>query len=311
MEAGGDPFFVGGVGEEIAGELMDGEAIEGEIAVGGVDDPVAPPPDLAGGVDRVAIAVGIARLIEPQPRLPLAVVRAGQEPINLPLPGLLGIGLMGGKKAIEIWGRRRKARQIEADAPQQRLRGSGLRRLEPRAHKRRHEKPVDRMPDPCHLRWRCRHRRRKSPVGLVGGSRRDPVGKQALVAIRKPLSRFRRRHDHSGVSAFDPSNERTGGDVAGYDGRMPRVEQRRGPGGLIEAQARLTGARVEAMAGEAVGGEDREDVAGVGGADNGRRRRDGNRNAPTPHGDDDKKPPHSVQHHASRQPTQGSDRFKG
>ena len=263
VEAGGDPLLVGGVGEEIAGELMDREAIEGEIAVGGLDDPVAPPPDLTWGVDRIAVAVGIARLIEPQPRLPLAVVRARQEPIDLPFPGLLGIGRMGGKKAIELWGRRREARQVEADAAEKRLGGSRRRRGEPRTCHGSHEKAVDRMLRARHLRRRRLSRRRERPVGLVGGPGRNPVGEDALVAIRKLLSRLRRRHHGARVGALDPGHEPAGGNVAGLNCHMPGVEEGYGPGRLIEAQARLTGARVEAVAGEAVGGEDREDVARV------------------------------------------------
>ena len=65
MEARGDALRFAGVREEVAGELFDREAIERQVGVERAHDPVAVFPNTARGVDRVAVAVGIARLIEP------------------------------------------------------------------------------------------------------------------------------------------------------------------------------------------------------------------------------------------------------
>ena len=71
MEARGDALVDSRVGEQVAGNLLDRELIERQVAVEGVDDPVAIRPDRATTVFLVAVGVGIARLVEPRPRLAL------------------------------------------------------------------------------------------------------------------------------------------------------------------------------------------------------------------------------------------------
>ena len=66
---------VAGAGEEIAGELFDEEAVVGEIAVAGVDDPVAVAPGLRHhGVGIVGCCLGEADNVEPVAGLLLAVM---------------------------------------------------------------------------------------------------------------------------------------------------------------------------------------------------------------------------------------------
>jgi hypothetical protein len=65
MEAGGDDLIEARVGEEVAGELFDGELVEGFVFVEGANDPVAPGPHGAGGVGLEAVAVGVAGVVEP------------------------------------------------------------------------------------------------------------------------------------------------------------------------------------------------------------------------------------------------------
>ena len=64
-----------GVGQQVAGELLDRELVERHVAVEGVDHPVAPPPHVALAVGLVAVGVGIAGRVEPAGRHPLAVAR--------------------------------------------------------------------------------------------------------------------------------------------------------------------------------------------------------------------------------------------
>jgi hypothetical protein len=58
-------LFFGGVREEVAAELFDGELVEGFVFVEGADDVVAVGPDGAGGIVGVAGGVSIAGEVEP------------------------------------------------------------------------------------------------------------------------------------------------------------------------------------------------------------------------------------------------------
>ena len=96
-EAGGGPKFqargVGGrvaVGEDVAGELLDGELVEGFVGVERIDDPVAVGPDRTRAVLLEAVGVRIARGVEPPASPLLAVVRRGQQTIHEPGVGVAG-----------------------------------------------------------------------------------------------------------------------------------------------------------------------------------------------------------------------------
>src|SRR5258708_2751834 len=65
VESGGDQLIDSRVRQQVAGELLDRELIEGHIAIEGVDDPVAILPHLAGSVNGVAVGIGVAGDVEP------------------------------------------------------------------------------------------------------------------------------------------------------------------------------------------------------------------------------------------------------
>ena len=65
MKAGRDDLVKPRVREHVTGELLDDELIERQVAVEGIDDPIAILPDRARLVAGVAVRVGIARGIEP------------------------------------------------------------------------------------------------------------------------------------------------------------------------------------------------------------------------------------------------------
>ncbi len=67
IEPGGDPLIEGWVGEEIAGELFDGELVVGQVAIEGGDDPVAVGPHLAFVIEMKAVGIGVTGDIEPMP----------------------------------------------------------------------------------------------------------------------------------------------------------------------------------------------------------------------------------------------------
>ena len=65
VEAGGHALSEGGLGQEVSGELLDEELIEGLIGVEGRNDAIAVGPDGSGGVDAVAVGVGIPGDVQP------------------------------------------------------------------------------------------------------------------------------------------------------------------------------------------------------------------------------------------------------
>ena len=104
IETGGDALLQRGVGEQIAGQLFDGELVEGEVAVVGVDNPITPRPHVAVGVVLVTVGVGIAGGIEPIARHMFAVARRGEEAVD----GFLEcLGRFVGEEGVEFgkgWG---------------------------------------------------------------------------------------------------------------------------------------------------------------------------------------------------------------
>ena len=65
LESGGDELLGGGIGEEVAGDLIGGELVEGEVVVEGGDDPVAVGPHFAIVVEVHAVGVGITSGVQP------------------------------------------------------------------------------------------------------------------------------------------------------------------------------------------------------------------------------------------------------
>ena len=59
----------------VTGQLLDGELIERQVFVEGVDDPIAPLPKAALGIDMVPVRVRVARGIQPIMRHLFAVIR--------------------------------------------------------------------------------------------------------------------------------------------------------------------------------------------------------------------------------------------
>ena len=85
-----------GVGEQVAGDLLDGELVERQVVVHRRDHPVAPGPHRARGVGLVAVGVGVAGGVEPVERHALAVARRGQQAIH---DLLVGVGRLSARKA--------------------------------------------------------------------------------------------------------------------------------------------------------------------------------------------------------------------
>jgi hypothetical protein len=75
VEAAGDELVRRGVGQHVAGDLLDGEPVERQVRIERADHPVAIFPHRPQSVLFVAVAVGVSGEVEPDARPALAVVR--------------------------------------------------------------------------------------------------------------------------------------------------------------------------------------------------------------------------------------------
>lgn len=126
MEAGGDFLGEIRIGQEVAGELLDRELVEGKVPIDGVDDPVAVKVGIrAGGIFFVAIAIGVAGQVEPMAAPAFAKVWGSQELIDESGPTLRGRISGKGGGSFRGWG---QAEEIQAEAADERARISFRRR---------------------------------------------------------------------------------------------------------------------------------------------------------------------------------------
>ena len=117
MKAGGNFLLHRRVGQHVAGELLDGELVEGQVTVQRGDDPIAVAPDAARRIDAVAVRVRVTRHVQPPTAPPLAVVRRRQQPLD---EFLISIRRLVVHKRIHLGGRRRQAEQVQREPANQR-----------------------------------------------------------------------------------------------------------------------------------------------------------------------------------------------
>ena len=67
-------------GQKVAGQLLDGEPVERQVAVERTDHPVAEGPSFAEIIEVIAVGVGIAGRVEPVAGTMLAPLRGVEEP---------------------------------------------------------------------------------------------------------------------------------------------------------------------------------------------------------------------------------------
>ena len=82
VEARRDLLLQRRVRQQISGELIDRELVEGLVAIVGVDDPFAVGPDGAGEIDLITIGIRVARQIQPAARHVFAVMRRRKQAIH-------------------------------------------------------------------------------------------------------------------------------------------------------------------------------------------------------------------------------------
>ena len=115
VEGGGDLLIEGRVGQQITGELLGDELIEGHVLLKRADDPIPPGPLIVRSVVLVAVAVGEAGVVEPVQGQGLGARVGGQETIDDPAVGLRRF--IGQELGAFVEGRRQPG-QIERHAPQ-------------------------------------------------------------------------------------------------------------------------------------------------------------------------------------------------
>ena len=103
LETGRDQLAVVGVRHEVAGDLLRDEAVVGFVVVEGLDDPVAPEPEVTAAVDGEAVGVGVAGGIEPIEAHAFAEVGTGQQAVDEPA---VSVGLLVLDEGFDFGGSR-------------------------------------------------------------------------------------------------------------------------------------------------------------------------------------------------------------
>ena len=196
LEAGGDELIERRVGQQVAGELFDGELVERQVAVEGVDHPVAVRPDFAVVVDMHAVRVAVAGGVEPVARAVFAVVGRGEVAIH---HALVGVGRSVLEEGFDFGGLGRQAGGIESDAADEGALVFGGGGGEALFFELRQDEAVDRIADP---RRRCVVT--AGGFGLTGGWKAqcsfqgapaiDPALEQRDLRRGQPLAGVGRRH---------------------------------------------------------------------------------------------------------------------
>ena len=254
MEGGGDELVLGGLGEEVAGELVDGELVEGLIAVEGGDDPVAPGPDFAGLVGGVAGGVGVAGEVHPLGGPVFAVGGLGEVVVD---DGGV-VGCDEGEEAVDFFGSRGEAGEVEGEAAEEGVRWGFGREGEFFLGEAGEEEGVDWMG--CGRGWEGFFDGFVGPVFAPGGALFDPLGEEGDLGGGDDFVELRRGHDLVGVGGEDALEEGTFFGVTGDDGDGAIVVGL-GGGFVVEAEAGFAFGFVGTVTEEAVFGEDGTDLA--------------------------------------------------
>ena len=164
QEPGRHALGFGGLGQQVAGDLLDQEAVVGQVPVERVDHPVPVGPDEAGLVLLEPVRIGVAGRIQPVPTPAFAVMRRSQQSGHRSIPCIRGFV---GEEPIHLGRRRRESGEIEVESAQQgdavRLR----RGLQPLGLESGQDESVDGVPDPvdpAHGGQRRTDRRLPGPV---------------------------------------------------------------------------------------------------------------------------------------------------
>jgi len=261
VEPGGDVLLLGRPGQQVPGDLLHREAVEGQVPVEGPDDPVAVGPHLAVIVEVQAVGVGVAGRVEPVARAVLTPLRGVHEAID---PALVGVGARIAHELLDPFGTGRQAGEVEGGAPREGA-AIGLRvGLETLGLEARQNERIETAPHPCgvfHRRQGCLLGLEERPVRLPVGPLEDPALHDLLLGRGEVFMGLGRGHDLVGVGADESLPEGALAEVTGHDGRPALGGGGEEPLLRVEPEAGLAGARIRAMAVEAGVGQDGPEVA--------------------------------------------------
>ena len=113
LEAGRDQLTIVGVRHEVAGDLFRDEAVVGFVVVEGLDDPVAPEPEVTASVDGEAVGVGVAGGIQPIEGHAFAEVGTGQQAVD---ESAVGVWFLVMNEGFDFGGGRGQAGQVQRHA---------------------------------------------------------------------------------------------------------------------------------------------------------------------------------------------------
>ena len=82
IESGGDQLREARLGQQIPGQLLDGEPVKRHVRIECVDNPVSIGPDRAFVVEVQAVGVSVAGGIEPDSAHVLTVTSGSQQPVH-------------------------------------------------------------------------------------------------------------------------------------------------------------------------------------------------------------------------------------
>ena len=262
MEAGGNLLVDGRIRQQVAGELLDGELIEGFVVVERLDHPVAPQMHLPEAIEVIAAGIGVARLIQPRQREPFAIMRRGEEALDQ-LP--VGVRAFIRDEVVHGRHRRRQAGQVEREPANERVAvGFGI-GLEPFLFQRTEDEAIHVIARPLlvlHFRRSGTFRRDIRPMLRPLRALHDPAAQQVHLRGGQLLARLGGRHV---VVVFrrecDDGEQAALLRLACDEGKPAGIKFLERVFLQVQAQAGLAFVLVRAVAGVAVLGKDGADVA--------------------------------------------------
>ena len=207
------------------------------------------------------MAVGIPGGIKPLNCHPFAIVRTGQELVDIPL---IGVRLLVGKKGCHRCRRRRQTRQVKRKPTGKGYPfGLGVRR-ESLIFKPGSDEPVDWCQRPVlvgHFRHRWPLNPFEGPVVTVLCTCGNPTGQQLALGWANRLAHFRRRHHDIGVAAGDPGQQFTCRCISRHNRRQAAAKFGLRRHRIIQPQSGLAIFLIRPMTGKTPIGEQWPDIA--------------------------------------------------
>ena len=265
-EAGGDVVVLGGVGEEIAGDLADDEVVVGHVVVHGLHDPVAVEVHFAGEVLFVAGGIGVAGRVEPFAGPAFAEVGGGEEGVDRLFDGPFFAlrATKGDLELAELVQGRGEAGEVEGEAAKEGVGGSGRGRFQAFGFEAGEDEVVDGVLGPGGVFDRGdggAFGGLEGPVFAPRGAFLDPAGEELDLFGFEAVLLLGWRHEVVGIVGGDAFEEEGLGGFAGDDGGAG-LAPFEGAGAEVEAEFGFDRFRIGAVACEAVVGKDGSDLRG-------------------------------------------------